>query len=235
MSLRPILYYFISFVFLLCSLSLPAQVICNYQIPFSKTLTAFTFLTSTNLTIMALYFALAIVSYNSSRAVLALVPTALLLTIYNNYLVGQWAYDYSMNQTAMSSGAYIALSLFPILPAYYKALKDPSCRWWLVAARKPIEIPVRVSPTVGSRFHSFTVDISKTGAFIETHSDHLDVGDEVDLRFSAQSVKPLQIKAQVVRKGSNQRQTKHEFGYGVRFADLDPNQKKVLDRFLSTH
>ncbi|MEO0336847.1 MAG: PilZ domain-containing protein, partial [Pseudomonadota bacterium] len=94
---------------------------------------------------------------------------------------------------------------------------------------------VRVSPALGSRFHSFTVDISKTGAFIETQSDHLDVGDEVDLRFSAESVKPLQIKAQVVRKGANQRQRRHEFGYGVRFEDLDQSQKKVLDRFLSTH
>ncbi|MEO0337497.1 MAG: hypothetical protein AAF202_13970, partial [Pseudomonadota bacterium] len=90
MKSRPFFYYVVAGVFLICGLSLPTQVIVNYQIPFAESLLAFHYLTNVNLFMMGVYFALAYSSFNSSRVVLGLLPIALLLTVYNNYLVGNW-------------------------------------------------------------------------------------------------------------------------------------------------
>ena len=188
MKKRPLLFYFIAIAFSVLAISFPLQVMWNYQFPLQKAHLSFSFLTTTNMALILAYSGLAYFSLNASRAIVALLPFSLALTLYNNYLVGSWAYDYSMQQTLTASALFATFSLFPFLPSYLKSLRNPKCRWWMVATRKPIEVPVRVSPTVGSRFHSFTVDMSSTGAFIETHGDHLDLGDEGDLRFSAQSV-----------------------------------------------
>ncbi|MCB0408084.1 MAG: PilZ domain-containing protein, partial [Bdellovibrionales bacterium] len=106
---------------------------------------------------------------------------------------------------------------------------NPQIRWWLVAERKYIKAPIGIAPFRGEQFVSRTLDISKTGAFIESQGvHHLNLGEKINLSLKLGTLQQLQLQAEVVRF-----QDEGE-GFGVHFQEMNQQQRKILDRYLQT-
>ena len=171
---------------------------------------------------MALGFA----ALNGSRWLFPLIPLNIIIVGWNNYLVGSWGYDYELLTTGIGTLIFtLGCGVF-WAPKYQQVLKSPHLRWWMVAKRVALRLPVDVSPFRGKEFSGKTVDISQTGAFIESHEDLLKLGEMIDLNLKLNSLHHLQVQAEVVRKSEDNSK------FAVQFHNLATEEKKLLSKFV---
>jgi hypothetical protein len=167
---------------------------------------------------------------NGSRLLYVAIPVCCAMVTYNNFVVGVWGYDYSPVLTYTSSVAFAAFCGFIFLPSFSLALQKPELRWWLVAPRRNIHVPVLISLHRGSSFSSRTIDVSLSGARVElAQNAEIHIGDLLNLHLKINTLQNLNLKGAVVRKQDDSQQV------GIHFEHLEPTQKKILERFLRSH
>lgn len=229
MRQRPKVFILTALTFIGIALSFPLQIAVLYGHGPQDVLLILEKLTTFNWVSMGCLMLLASLAWNGSRWMYLGIPFTMTVIVWNNFLVGYWGYDYSLTTTFFSSLIFSALCLFPFLPAYATVIQSPKLRWWLVAPRKEIIIPVHISQGRNQLYQTKTRDISQTGAFIESQKDGLGLGEIVDLNLKINSLHQLQLKAEVVRF--------HEDtdGFGVKFQKMTPPEKRMLDKYLQSH
>lgn len=229
MRKRPWTFVLTSLVFLGIAASFPVQIGVLYSHGLQDLGLILQKLTTFNLVCMACLVMLATMAWNGTRWIYMGIPLAMTVVVWNNFLVGYWGYDYSLTTTFYSSLMFAALCMFPFLPEYARVIQNPRIRWWMVAARKEIMIPVYVTQGRGHQIQTKTKDISKTGAFIESQLKNPQLGEIVDLNLKISTLQQLQLKAEVVRFHEDRE------GFGVRFQDMAATEKKMLDKYLQSH
>lgn len=107
------------------------------------------------------------------------------------------------------------------------------------AVRYKCEIDARVEVD-GKRTAATILDISRTGAFVETQLD-LQVGDTFSLGLALPGGEPFFAKVEVVRLGKSLRELRHgkvdnltvlRRGVGVRYVEMPKEDVRRLDEFL---
>ncbi len=230
MRKRPWTFVLTSLVFASIALSFPLQVAFLYGHGLQEASLVFQKLTPLNWSCMTCLAVLSAMAWNGTRWIYVGIPITMAVVVWNNFLVGYWGYDYSLATTFYSSLAFSILCLFPFLPDYAAVIQNPKLRWWMVAARKEIMIPVYITQGRGQQFQTKTRDISKTGAFIESRQESPKLGEVLDLNLKINTLQQLQLKAEVVRfhKDDNS-------GFGVKFQNMAPPEKRMLDKYLQSH
>lgn len=229
MRKRPWTFFLTSLTFAGIAVAFPVQIAVLYGHGFQELPLIFQKLTGFNWVCIACLLMLSYMAWNGTRWLYVGIPFTMAVVVWNNFLVGYWGYDYSLTTTFYSSLLFSGLCLFPFLPHYAAVIQNPKLRWWLVAARKEIMIPVYITQGRGQQFQTKTRDISKTGAFIESQLESPRLGEVLDLNLKINTLQQLQLKAEVVRFQED------EDGFGVRFQDMTSPEKRLLDKYLQNH
>lgn len=230
MKKRPLSFWIVSSVWFGMIAWMPLQIAYLYGHSWTEIVQIFQKISLSNAITI---FTLAIVAghaWNGSRWLYMSLPLSVFVVGYNNHLVGSWAYDYSLIQAHLATLSYLGLCGFIFFPAYAEVLQSPHLRWWLVAPRVPLQRPVQVAPFRGRSYHSYTVDLSTTGALLEfSQGIPPDLGENLNLAVKLDPIQSLNIKAQVVREVHS---TNH---VGVHFTSIEPHQRNLLQRYLQIH
>lgn len=226
MKKRPPLFYLVSISLLAIAISIPTQILLLYGHPVEEIYFAFSKMTVMNWISCATLGGLSLAALNGSRSLYILIPLSIAVIGWNNFLVGSWGYDYNLTTTWWSTTLFAAGCGFLFLPQYFQVLQYPEQRWWLVAKRISIHLPVEVSPFRGHEFTGKTLDVSQTGAFIEGDDALLKLGEMIDLNLKLNTLQNLQVRAEVVRK------SKEDSRFAVHFHDLGQDQKKLLSKYV---
>lgn len=232
---RPYLAYIGAFAFFGLAIALPLQITFLYGHSLAEFEHVIGKLSVTNWLIMGLFCVLGYLTLNISRSIIILLPISVLLVGWNNYLVGTWGYDYTAETTWIATLTYFLFSFYPLHPVFSEFLKDPKKRWWLVAPRKDVRVPVKILPIRGGKIYSQTVDLSKTGAFIKSpfRADDtiMNLGDIIQLHLQLGTISDLRLEAEVVRSQTSDDDS--PAGYGIQFRNLDYENRRTLNHYLS--
>jgi uncharacterized protein (TIGR02266 family) len=98
------------------------------------------------------------------------------------------------------------------------------------------DLEVEVGFETDSNFYTgLTQDISSGGLFVATHQLRR-VGDRIKVKFALPGrAEPVEVETEVrwVRESSSLQRLDGAHGMGLRFVDLSPEVKAVIDSFLS--
>lgn len=229
MKKRPLVFQLVAAIFVAIALSFPVQISALYGHGPGELLLIFDKLTLFNWLSMGLLLGMAAMAWNGTRWMYLGIPATLLVVGWNNFLVGFWGYDYSLSSTFFASISLAGFCLFPFLPQYALVIQNPALRWWMVARRKEVIVPVYITRGRDQQIQTMTRDISNTGALIDSSSNDMALGDVLDINLKINSLQQLRMKAEVVRFDED------SHGVGVRFQNLGTTQKKALDKYLYSH
>jgi hypothetical protein len=150
----------------------------------------------------------------------------------NNWFVGMYETDFSM-ATSQFATAFFAVLHAPLLhPKIRHLLNHPSERWWLVAKRKRVIVPIFLGGERQVVLRTETFDLSETGAFIMTPSDDAHPGSDerITVSISLGMYSQIRCEGRVVRvvaaKGS------YPAGVGIKFVDMPTEERRELRRYL---
>lgn len=188
----------------------------------------------------------ALLTWQASPALRFTLPGLLLLTFWNNFVVGSYNYDFDLTQTSLATAglALITLPLAAWAP-FKMLLKNPHLRWWQRPKRVIKSVASSINPYVGSDFKAETFDISEGGIFIpfdsctsakkgrRFSSDELDVGSYTSVTLQVNEWSSIKATAVVVRKSEGQ--GLYPAGMGLEFINIDSQSKQRLKQFVNTH
>ncbi len=233
MLMKPKQFYLAPLMMILIALSFPLQVMFLYGHPWTETQAIFAKMTSLNWLIAFAFILGAYFYYQASRGILFFAPVLLALVAFNNYIVGNFGADFSLQQTTiatlLSAGLFVPLAL----PSSQVILKDPKRRWWRASKRYSRKVGATLNPYVGDMVQGETFDVSKTGAFVCL--DELDnlpkIGDTVRVSLNVSSMRKIRCEAVVVRIAEPQ--GRYPKGMGIRFTEMSKTNEKCFEKFLS--
>lgn len=233
MIMRPKQFYLASLALFAIALSFPVQVMVLYGHKWNESSAIFGKITTLNWMVMLSLVVGAYLYFHASRLIVFVAPVILALVALNNYLVGQFAGDFSLLQTTLGTLA-IALIFSPLLlPSSQVVLRDPTRRWWRCSPRVRRQISATLNPYVGDMIQAKTFDISKTGVFISLDEsvEHVPkVGDKIRLSFNVNSMKKVRCEAVVVRH--SEASGKYPKGLGLQFVEVNKKNEKGLQDLL---
>lgn len=233
MIMRPRQFYIASLVLMFMALSFPAQVMVLYGHHWSETGAIFAKITWLNWMVIFSFIVGSYLYFHASRLILFLTPVILLLVGFNNYIVGQFAGDFSLLQTTLATVGVGFVFLPLAMPSSRVVLKDPKRRWWRRSKRYNKRVSTTLNPYVGDMIHAHTFDVSQTGAFVclEEGSGALPkIGDTIRVSFNVNSMKKIRCEAIVVRIAEPKGH--YPKGIGIKFTDMDKLHEKSFEKFL---
>lgn len=236
MILRPKQFYVLAAVMLLLALSFPLQVMMLYGHHWSETGAIFSKITWLNWLVILCFALGSYLSFHASRALLLMVPVTIVLVAINNYFVGLFSADFSMVQTTLASLGTGFVFAPLLLPSSKVVIQDPKRRWWRRSKRYHKRVSTTINPFVGDMIHTYTYDVSQSGAFVcITNVDDKNipkVGDTIRVSLNVNSMKKIRCEAVVVRvaepKGHYPR------GLGIKFVDIDKLHQKSFQKFIQS-
>jgi len=170
------------------------------------------------------------------------VPLFVMAVLWNNWVVGQMATDFSLWSTAGASLGLVMLNGLLLHPEVRDLLLNPSRRWWLTPRRRKVQIPILINPLIGNSFKTATFDLSEGGAFIPSESaptdevpwtqmpDGIGPGDQLTVAIKIGTLRKIRCDAEVVRR--KDAQGVYPSGLGIRFIDMNRGDRKELVRYL---
>ncbi len=233
MMMRPKQFYVASWALVLIALSFPLQVMVLYGHHWSEWGAVFNKFTFLNWLVIGSLLLGAYFYYQASRAIVLIAPVLLVLVAVNNYLVGQFAGDFSLLQTSLGTIGCGLLFAPLALPSSVLVLKDPRRRWWLRSKRLHKRVPATLNPFVGDMIQSHTFDVSQTGAFIclqDLQSVLPKVGDTVRVSFNVSTMKKIRCEAVVVR--ISEAKGHYPRGIGLRFTEIHKAHERSFENLL---
>lgn len=231
MKHRPYFFHIMAAFFGLVAVSMPLQMVFLYhhyslfdlELVFQK-------LTPMNYLVMMACVFNAYLAYRVDRILLFSLPATIVLVAYNNYIVGQYGFDYQLKTTLVASILFSTVCLGFLHPQYLRILLNPQLRWWLPKIRVRHQIPVFLqTPTSDNITRLKSFDFSESGMFLtggENNIDRFAPGDFVDVEFKFNDLKTIKCRAEIVRK--NQNSGAYPIGLGLRFTNMENGVKKLI-------
>lgn len=235
MLMKPKQFYLAPLIMILIALSFPLQVMILYGHQWTETQAIFSKMTSLNWVIAISFMMAAYFYYQASRGILFFAPVLLALVAFNNYIVGSFGADFSLQQTTLATLFSASLFVPLALPSSQIILKDPKRRWWRASKRYSKKVGATLNPYVGEMVEGETFDVSKTGAFVCVEElDNLPkIGDTVRVSLKVNSMRRIRCEAVVVRIAEPQ--GRYPQGMGIRFTEMSKTNEKCFEKFLSSN
>lgn len=236
MIMRPKQFYIIALALIVIGISFPLQVMFLYGHDISEWASIMSKITTINWLVIGSIFLLSYLHLKASKWLVVAAPATIILVGVNNYIVGQFAGDYSMTQAMVASGGFSFLFLPLFMQSSKLVLKDPKRRWWVRSKRYNRKIPTTINPFVGDMVQAHTFDISETGAFVSfegiPEEDLPKVGERIRVSFTINSMKKIRCEAVVVRQADAV--GRYPQGVGLRFIDFDKLHMKSFQKILKS-
>lgn len=236
MIVRPKQFYIVAVIMFMIALSFPVQVMFLYGHHWSETAAIFGKITTLNWFVIGCFFLTGYLYFQASRFLLVVAPLMVVLVGVNNYLVGQFAGDFSLAQTSLGTFAVALLYAPLMMPSSQVVLKDPKRRWWRRSRRYNKRVSATINPYVGDMIQAYTFDVSQTGAFVcldNVNPEEMPkVGDTIRLSFNVTSMRKIRCEAEVVRIA--EAQGRYPAGMGVRILEIEKIHQKSFQSFVNS-
>ncbi|MGZ3690737.1 MAG: PilZ domain-containing protein, partial [Pseudobdellovibrio sp.] len=211
MKTRPFAITFFSLVLIAAGLGIPLQTLyLDHSENFFRSLT---FL---NIAVAGLCWITAAAVFRVHQSFKYLVPVTLAAVIFNNWWVGYVGFDYTMTETTLASFAFAAFCCSLLEEKARMVLKNPKLKWWHVAERKKLLIPVSLKKLRGQAVETRAFNISESGLFLQDLAKddfkNYQVGEKIELNLHFNEILKLKCEAKIVRK--TPQQGKHPAGLG---------------------
>lgn len=229
MKSRPLAITIFSLLLLAVGLSVPLQA--AYLENFDNVVRSLTVL---NLLMAGLCLVTAAAVFTVHRSYKYLLPLTFVTVVFNNWWVGYVGFDFSMLETTGASIAFAALCITLLEKNAFTVLRNPKLKWWNVAARKQINIPVTLKKLRGKPLDIRAFDISESGMFLQDVGKedfrNYEVGErlEIDLHFN--EILKIRCEAKIVRK--THRQGVYPAGIGLQFTEKNRQTKATLQKLV---
>ena len=235
MIMKPKQFYLASLAMLLIAISFPLQVMVLYGHHWNETTAIFSKITWLNWLVIGSFLLGSYFYFHGSRFIIYMTPMILLLVAVNNYVVGQFAGDFSLMQTSLATMGSGLIFLPLLMPSSQVVLRDPKRRWWRRSRRINKRVSATINPYVGDMVHGHTFDISKSGAFVcVDETEKLPkIGDTIRVSLNVNSMKKIRCEAVVVRIAEPE--GRYPRGMGVKFTEIEKTHEKSFNRFLSSN
>ncbi len=239
MRTRPIICVLLSLFYFGVALFIPLQVAMQLNAGDSLTSVSQVFqnLTNLNYLIIALNITLGFYSLNASTKMIPLLVLSLGFTYLNNWLVGEYALNFTKTHTIIASAGYTITSLLILSPSFFTLLKDQELRWWRIARRYKTNLPVSLINQDGHKIDVHLHDISKSGAFFQVDqltASILDLSPGKDIKIGLPLFERICLTfkgAKVVRVSPPN--GNYPQGIGIQFSNnLDLKFNWQLNKFL---
>ena len=235
MMVKPRIVYWMSFVLVAITLSMPLQIAWLYQHSFNEFGSILQKISFANSISMLLMLTTAYMLINISPYLKVFAPITILCLAWNNYLVGDYGQDFHMSQTMVGTGLFAGLFVPLFRQDIRLLLNNPQRRWWRRAQRFQRNIDVILNPYVGHTLHAHTFDLSESGAFIPFENKSLEeipkVGERLKISLHIDTLRKIKCEAVVVRvvepRGI------YPKGIVVRFTNMNETHKRSLNNFLT--
>ncbi len=240
MQRRSRIFSILSTLFILAAVSIPLQLIYHFGFSNFDLWWLSYKMNVLNWAVIGLCLVSSIFAYRASRWLLYLAPFNIGFIALNNLLASSEA-DPSKNQVILSSVVFAMIYALCLEPHVWKALRDPSSRWWLTSPRRQLKIPAMLRTWMNERFVGYTHNLSKEGMFLAVNPpkgevspglDRVEIGKLISLKLDVSSLYVLRIQAQIVRK-AEANETEPE-GLGLRFVNLSAFAKRKIGDLVAS-
>ena len=242
MKRRPLFLTLLSSFFLIVAISFPLQVLVLYG--HTDLFVIFNKISFLNFLVAVVLLAHIPLLLRASGKLKYSLPVLLILVMWNNFVVGSYAFDYKMSSTALASVGFIGACSPMLTKKIRDILNNPGMRWWLTPRRAEASLSTLIHPYVGSSLQARTLDISETGVYIaaetcrlrdseEDFCDGFNVGDLTSITIKLGQFHSIKCEAEVVRVADES--YSHPAGYGLRFLNPDITTKSHLKQFIANH
>ncbi len=232
---RPKIFLILSSVLLLIAVSFPLQIMSLYNYSAAEISLIANKISLINILVITALLLNIPLLLNASPQLKYSLPVTTLLVAWNNFIVGSYGHDFSMNSTSLSTLAF-ALMLMPLTKNKYRyLLNNPQKRWWLRPTRLQKSLKTQIQPYVGHRMVLQSFDISETGIYIpfsDGQERNLSIGDMATLNISTSQFSNMKCEAELVR--ISHQSGNYPSGMGFRFVNLNSQAKEHLKYFISS-
>jgi hypothetical protein len=230
MKSRPLMITLFSILLISIGFSVPVQAMFlqNYENFFRS-------LTVLNVVMASLCILSAVAVYHVHKSFRYLLPLTLATVIFNNWWVGYVGFDFSMNETTLASFAFAGVFCSLLEKKTFQVLRNPKLKWWHVAARKKLSIPVSLKKLRGNTLVKKAFDISESGVFLQgleqDEFQNYRVGERIELDLHFNEILKIRCQARVVRKSESQ--GVYPAGIGLQFAENDVRTRSTIKRLVN--
>lgn len=219
MKQRPLLFDLLGACFILMAMALPMQIAWTYGYSLMDLPYILPKLTLSNWLLITLYLTNAALSFMVNQFLVMTLPTSLIATVINNWLVAKYGQQYSMSQVLLGTFFVVSVIAAYYHPKIYQCLTNPNFRWWRSHPRIKASYPLEVKVLRDNlNYCTMSYDISQGGMFIQDAPFHLGqrpkIGDQVQITIKTEHGE-VECNAVVVRTG--QGKGEYPSGVGVAF------------------
>jgi len=245
MKTKPKFLVTYSLILVLVGLSIPLQVLSLEELFSKNVLENFLNLNPLNIVIILLCLLTSLASFRASRNLKWLIPSLLICVALSNFSVLQQNIGFDSQHIAWATAGFAILHLPLMMGANKEVILNPRSRWWLVPARRSIDVPVSLKTPQGLKFNGRSFDLSQGGLFLKidpaifrfkntSFLENLIHGQKIVLKLSVGRFKEINCQAQVVRMNET-KVGQYPPGLGIRFLDLSASTKKDLHKVLNSY
>jgi hypothetical protein len=212
MKSRPLAITLFSVLLLAVGLSVPLQA--AYLENFENIFRSMTVL---NAIMAGLCVLTAISVYTVHNSFKYLLPLTFGTVVFNNWWVGYVGFDFSTMETTAASFAFAGICCSLLERNAFTVLRNPKLKWWTVAARKKLNIPVTLKKMRGKALDIRAFDISESGMFLQDVGKdefrNYEVGERIEIDLHFNEILKVRCEAKIVRK--THRQGMYPAGIGL--------------------
>lgn len=228
MRTRPMALTFFSICMMAVAISLPLQA--AYIENFENLLRT---LTQLNILIMILCAASSFAAFNAHKSLRLLLPLAAATVVFNNWWVAYVGFHFNTTETLLASLGFLSICSVLLEKKTSMVLANPRLKWWNVALRAKIEIPVSLTPPLrGQPIFKKSFDISESGFFVQglaqEELERLSLGEKFNVCLHFSRLLKIRCTARVVRKSNDN--GAYPSGVGLQFEKIDSHIKSAIKR-----
>jgi hypothetical protein len=236
MKKKPFAFNLLTALFIGIIVAFPVQIMFLYQHMPWEVIPILAKLSILNWMVIASCVYASYLAHNADPKLRWFLPVMTLLVAWNNLIVGYVGLDYSSTMTFLGTLAFSSINGIFLIPSVHAALGEPTKRWWQIAPRFKVKVPVFVNPIRGGEgFYTDTFDLSTGGTFIPlkpTQIRSFDTGEMLTLSFTLGTFRSLRCNAMVVR--NNDARGNYPGGIGIKFTDLSRRQRESLQEYFKS-
>lgn len=228
MRTRPNALLLFSLCMMGVAISIPLQAACieNFESIFRS-------LTQLNILIMILCAASSVAAFNAYKSLRLFLPLTAATVVFNNWWVGYVGFHFEPTETLLASLSFLGMCSVLLEKKTAMVLANPRLKWWHIATRAKIEIPVSLTPPLrGQPIFKKSFDISESGFFVQglaqEELERLSVGEKFNVCLHFSRILKIRCTAKVVRK-SNEHGS-YPSGVGLQFEKTDSQIKSAIKR-----
>ena len=229
MKKRPVAITVFTILLISVALSIPLQALYLGSLN-----NIFRSLTILNEIVACLCLATAISAFHVHKSFRLLLPLTIGAVIFNNWWVGHVGFDFSLNETTIASFGFAVICCSLLEKNSFNVLRNPKLKWWHVAARKKMEIPVTLKKMRGKDILIKAFDISESGVFLQNVQKedfkNYEVGERIEIDLHFNEILKVRCQAKVVRK--THRQGNYPAGIGLQFTE-GRQTKSILKKVIN--